>query len=167
MKLVEIAKNATSILKEAGEKGINNIELAEKLQIPRRRVYDIIAILRAAGLVELQKEKGGTRVSWGSIPTIEPPTPAPDVSKESEKLKDQISKLEKENEDLKDKIKRLQKDLSKGDVAKTSEKKLFDTTGIVVRAAKSLKITGVETSGIEVSITVNGKGILVEPLSDD
>ena len=101
MKLVELAKKATNILKDAGEKGINNIELAEKLEMPRRRVYDIIAILRATGLVESKREKGGTRVFWASIPSIESTAPSPEKTKDIEKLESDNAKLKDENKEEK------------------------------------------------------------------
>ena len=167
MKLVELAKKATDILQDAGEKGINNIELAEKLQMPRRRVYDIIAILRATGLVESKREKGGTRVFWASIPSIETPSAPPDKTKDTEKLESDNAKLKDENKELKEKIKRLREDLSKGGVKKTSAKQMFDSEGIIIRAAKSLKITEVLSSGIEVTIKASGKGLIVEPISED
>jgi len=167
MKLVDLSKKAVTILKEAGEKGINNIELAEKLQMPRRRVYDIIAILRAADLVESKREKGGTRIFWKTIPSIELSIAPVNDTKTLEKQKVEVSKLEKENNELKEKIKRLREDLSKGDTKKTSGKQLFEVPEVAIRAAKSLKITEVVSAGIEVIIKVNGKGIVVEPIFKD
>ena len=167
MKLVELAKQATNLLQDAGEKGVINIELAEKLQMPRRRVYDIIAILKAAGLVESKREKGGTRIFWISIPSIEAAAPTPVDTKATDKLKSEVTSLKEENSDLKEKVKQLQKDLSKGGVEKISGKKLFDSSGIVIRADKSLKITEVVSSGIEVTIKASGKGIIIEPISED
>ncbi len=167
MKLVDLAKRAITILKEAGEKGINNIELAEKLQMTRRRVYDIIAILRATELIESKREKGGTRIFWKTLPTIETMTSPKNDTKAQEKHQAEITKLEKEKSELKEKIKRIREDISKGSPKKTSDKQLFEATSIAVRAAKSLKITEVVNAGIEVLIKVNGEGILVEPVSED
>ncbi|NVM53517.1 MAG: hypothetical protein HWN66_07410 [Candidatus Helarchaeota archaeon] len=167
MKLVELAKRATKILQETGEKGINNIELAEKLQVPRRRIYDIIAIFRAVGLVEAKREKGGTRLMWSTISTIESAAAPASDTKSDEKLKAAKTKLEKENDELKEKIKRLREDSSKSEPKKISEKKLFNSTKVAIRAAKSLKITEVISSGIEVIIKASGKGIIVEPGSED
>ena len=167
MKLVELAKKAVKILQDAGEKGINNIELAEKLQMPRRRVYDIIAILRSTDLIEFKREKGGTRVFWSTIPNIESAPVPSDNSKELEKQKVEIKKLEAENTDLKEKIKRLREDQSKEGPKKTSQKHQFDASEVAIRAAKSLKITEVVSSGIEVIIKASGKGIVVEPTSKD
>ena len=167
MKLVDLSKKAVTILKEAGEKGINNIEPAEKLQMPRRRVYDIIAILRATELVESKREKGGTRIFWKTIPSIELSTAPVNDTKALEKQKAEVSKLEKENNELKGKIKRLRADLSKGGTKKTSEKQFFEVPEVAIRAAKALKITEVTQSVIEVIIKVNGNGIVVEPISKD
>ncbi len=36
MKLVDLAKKAISLLQEAADKGYNNIDLAQKLHMPRR-----------------------------------------------------------------------------------------------------------------------------------
>ncbi|TFG04815.1 MAG: hypothetical protein EU536_03720 [Promethearchaeota archaeon] len=165
MKLVDLSRKAVSLLKDAGEKGINKIELAEKLKVPRRRVYDIIAILRSTELIEYKREKGGTTIFWKSIPSIESLSVPVDPSANIEQQKSEISKLERENADLKDKIKRMREDLAKGTSEKTTKKQQFDTSEIAVRAAKSLKISEVVSSGIEVIIKANGKGIIVEPKS--
>ncbi|MHA1265627.1 MAG: hypothetical protein ACTSRS_10365 [Candidatus Helarchaeota archaeon] len=167
MKLIDLSRNTLKILQEAGEKGINYIELADKLTVPRRRIYDIIAILRATDLIEVNREKGGTRVFWKTLPDIEQAPSIADDTKLAEKYKAELTKLEKENSELKERIKHLHEDLSKGS-PKTVEKKLqFDTNEIAVRAAKSLKITEVVSSGIEVIIKASGKGIIVEPLSKE
>jgi transcription factor E2F3 len=166
MKLTDLSKKAINYLKDAGDKGINNIELAESLQMPRRRVYDVIAILKAAGLVESRREKGGTLVLWAT-PATESANVSSNGTKEIEKLKAENSKIIEENEDLKEKIKRLREDSSKEEPKRISEKKVFDTTGIIVRAAKSLKINEVVSSGIQVVIKASGKGIIIEPISEN
>jgi len=167
MKLVELSRKAIGYLKDAGEKGINNVELAEKLQIPRRRVYDIIAILKAAGLVDSKREKGETLVLWGCQADDESPSMQSTGTEEIEKLRDQNSKLMEKNEELKEKIKHLRESSTKEELTRTSEKKLFEASGIIVRAGKSLKINQVINSGIQVVVKVNGKGIIVEPISAD
>ncbi|MFX1519299.1 MAG: hypothetical protein ACFFCD_05215 [Promethearchaeota archaeon] len=76
MKLFELAKQTIEILKSAGEEGIINLELAKELDMPRRRIYDIIAILKAAELIKTTREKNGTKVAWidpsSNIPEIAP-----------------------------------------------------------------------------------------------
>ncbi len=64
MKLKEIAARAIEIIKQRGEEGINNAELAEIIGTPKRRVYDVIAILKAANLITTEREGGGTRIFW-------------------------------------------------------------------------------------------------------
>ena len=67
MKLLECTKKAINFLKEAGETGYNNFELVEKTKMKRRRVYDIIAILKAAGLIEAKRGRKGTRIIWREL----------------------------------------------------------------------------------------------------
>jgi hypothetical protein len=64
LKLFELAKQTIDILKSAGEEGVINLELAKELDMPRRRIYDIIAILKAAELIRTTREKNGTKVTW-------------------------------------------------------------------------------------------------------
>ena len=64
LKLFELAKQTIEILRSAGEEGIINLELAKELEMPRRRIYDIIAILKAAKLITTTREKNGTKVTW-------------------------------------------------------------------------------------------------------
>ena len=64
LKLFELAKQTIEILKSAGEEGIINLELAKELEMPRRRIYDIIAILKAAELIATTRETNGTKVTW-------------------------------------------------------------------------------------------------------
>ena len=167
MKLFDISEKAIKLLQESGEKGLNNIELAEKLQIARRRVYDIVTILKSADLLESKREKGGTRIFWKSIPSIDSVSQASADDKASKKMESELSKLREENSDLKEKIKKIRADLSKGGVEKTSKKALFETDTLIIRADKSLKITEVVSSGIEVTIKASGKGIIVEPHSKE
>ncbi|MHA1385977.1 MAG: hypothetical protein ACTSR3_19665, partial [Candidatus Helarchaeota archaeon] len=113
MKLVELANKAIMLLKEAGDKGYNNIELAQKLHMPRRRVYDIIAILRAAGLVEAKREKGGTRINWRGIDGSTEPIisgESPELDEKIKKLSSDKAKLEAQIEELKEKIQKLKED---------------------------------------------------------
>jgi len=72
LKLFELAKHAIELIKSAGEEGIINLELAKELEMPRRRIYDIIAILKAAKLVKTTREKKGTMVTWIGSSSIIP-----------------------------------------------------------------------------------------------
>jgi predicted transcriptional regulator len=64
MKLKDIASKAITIIKERGTEGVNNAELAEIINTPKRRVYDVIAILRAANLITTERSGAGTRIYW-------------------------------------------------------------------------------------------------------
>ncbi len=64
MKLKEIAAHAIEIIKQRGTEGINNAELAKIVGTPKRRVYDVIAILKAANLITTERDGAGTRIYW-------------------------------------------------------------------------------------------------------
>jgi len=64
MRLIEITRKVVEILKEAGDQGYLSLELAQKLKIPQRRIYDIIAVLKALDLIKTIREKRGTRIIW-------------------------------------------------------------------------------------------------------
>jgi hypothetical protein len=64
VQLETIAERSISALKEYGAEGITSSVLAEELRIPRRRIYDIIAVLRAAGLIHTKRESKGTKIRW-------------------------------------------------------------------------------------------------------
>lgn len=66
MKLEEAARKAIELLREAGDTGIYNTELAQKLKVPKRRIYDIVNPLKPLGLVEIKKERGKTKVYWSA-----------------------------------------------------------------------------------------------------
>ncbi|MHA1722017.1 MAG: hypothetical protein ACTSXW_02970 [Candidatus Baldrarchaeia archaeon] len=64
MHLRDMAKEAIEILQKAGEEGCLVLELAYKLGVSRRRIYDIVAVLKAADLITTKREKHGTRIIW-------------------------------------------------------------------------------------------------------
>lgn len=64
MRLEDMAQKAIGILKEYGNEGILTAELAKILHIPKRRVYDVLAILKAADLVSTKRKKQGTTLFW-------------------------------------------------------------------------------------------------------
>jgi len=81
MKLKEIAQEAIKLLKEAGNDGINNAELAATIGTPKRRVYDVIAILKAADLIRTERSGAGTHLYWVSTEN-----PSSDIENEFQKL---------------------------------------------------------------------------------
>ena len=64
MKLNEIASKSIEILKSRGLAGISNVELAELIGTTKRRVYDVIAILKAAELINSERASHGTHLIW-------------------------------------------------------------------------------------------------------
>ena len=72
MKLEEIARKSIDIIKERGEEGVSTSELAARLQVPKRRVYDVKAIMKAAGLINTSRDKHGTKLYW--VHTLEKST---------------------------------------------------------------------------------------------
>ena len=64
MKLEEIARRSIEIIKEGGTDGVGTAELAERLNVPKRRVYDVKAIMKAAGLITTTRDKNGTKMFW-------------------------------------------------------------------------------------------------------
>lgn len=64
MRLIEMTRKVVEILREAGEQGYLSPELAQKLKIPQRRIYDIVAVLKALDLIKTIRERRGTRIIW-------------------------------------------------------------------------------------------------------
>ena len=167
MKLVELANKAIFLLKEAGEKGYNNIELAQKLHMPRRRVYDIIAILRAAGLVEAKREKGGTRIKWKGADSgteILSVGESPELSNKVKKLTSAKENLEAQVEELKERIQKLKDEKISTKVEVSSTKTKFDVQKIIIRTVKTAKITKIQSSPIEIVLEADKAGFLIEPI---
>jgi NMD protein affecting ribosome stability and mRNA decay len=64
VKLEKLACEAIELLKKSGENGITNARLAISLKVPKRRIYDVVAILKAAQLITTFRNKEGTRLFW-------------------------------------------------------------------------------------------------------
>jgi len=64
MKLEKIAKKAIDIIQEAGDDGIGTAELAKALKVPKRRIYDVKAIMKAANLIDTSRDRTGTTLYW-------------------------------------------------------------------------------------------------------
>ncbi|MBD3227363.1 MAG: hypothetical protein GF329_04170 [Candidatus Lokiarchaeota archaeon] len=169
MKLIEIAKKSIEHLKNAGKEGINNIELAKSLDIPRRRIYDIIAILKAMDVIETQRETGGTRLIWKGtkIDYSEEEIDAEDGF--HVKLKEEMrerKKLEKENELLKSKIEELRGITGETpEIEPNTKVTKFPNKRIIIRSkSPSKKIKRVQSSKYQVFIEVDSPGLIVEPV---
>ena len=64
MKMEELTLQAIDLIKESGNEGVQPAWLAERFGVHKRRIYDLISILRPLGLIETKKDKGGTRIFW-------------------------------------------------------------------------------------------------------
>lgn len=162
MKLNEIASKAIQLLKEAKEEGIHNVKLAQMLGIPRRRIYDLIAVLKAANLIKIKKERGGSRLFW--IDSL------PDTSKRLESLTQYVGRLKTENDNLKLKIASLQQQLEQmkelqkiPSVAERSEKVKFNTNKLTIRALAPNRIKQVYSTGLDAVVESDKPGLLVIP----
>lgn len=64
MKLEEIARKSIEIIKAGGGEGVTTAELAKRLNVPKRRVYDVKAIMKAANLISTSRDRDGTKIFW-------------------------------------------------------------------------------------------------------
>lgn len=165
MKLVDLAIESVRVLKERGESGIRSDILAEILDTPKRRVYDVIAVLRAVGQVTTTRKFDGTIVTWidrtkGFIPReiLEDLKIQLDLeSSERKTLQVQVAELKEQVRISKTKLRRETL------AVETSNKTEFNTTQLRVRALSSNGVRRVEHSGIEVLIETHEPGMVVDP----
>jgi hypothetical protein len=165
LKLVELALESVRILKEAGEEGIKSDVLAQRLSTPKRRVYDVIAVLKALGQVDTSRKFDGTTIVWVDHSKDF-------VSKQShEELKVRLSQESEERKEfqvqvaeLKEQLRitrsKLRRDVQSIEMVNKTE---FLTTQLRVRALSSNGIKSVRNSGIEVLIETHESGMIVDP----
>ncbi|MFX0097352.1 MAG: hypothetical protein ACFE7E_06285 [Candidatus Hodarchaeota archaeon] len=163
MKLSEITQTAVNLLKEAKRDGLNNIRLAQLLEMPRRRVYDIIAVLRAANLISTKREKGGTRIVWNDFDREEMKKAIDRLSKQIESKNQENQKLLQKIGDLKRRIERLREGLGEEEEAISSRVK-FEASSLRISVGGTARIKRVFSTGLDVTITTEKEGvIIVEP----
>ncbi len=165
VKLVELAERAIGILQESGDKGIRTDELADRLDTPKRRVYDIVAILKALNQVTTKRKFDGTTVKWidkskDYIPRAEHEATLfklEEVSTERKQLVVDVAELKEKLRTTKTKLRR--------DVQATesADKTEFNTSHLCVRALSSSGIKRVRNSGFEVIIETHEPGMLADP----
>lgn len=156
MRLMEMTKRAVEILQRAGEHGCLNMELAYKLGVSRRRIYDIIAVLRAVDLIKTIKERRGTRIIWK--------TPL-HFQEEKERLLQEYRKLKKEKNSLEKQLSILEEQLEalrEKKIIQTSETVKFNVRKIRIKSELGfLKISG---RGMEAVVESSRPGIIIQPL---
>jgi hypothetical protein len=165
VKLVDLARDAVNVLQERGEEGIRSDILAATLNTPKRRVYDVIAVLKALGQVTTTRKFDGTIVTWVDKTKDYIPRQSHDdlkvlmeqESSERKKLQVQVAELKEQVRISKSKLRR------ETQAVETSDKTEFNTTQIRVRALSSNGVKRVEHSGIEVLIETHEPGMVVDP----
>ncbi|MFW9847151.1 MAG: hypothetical protein ACFFD6_10410 [Candidatus Thorarchaeota archaeon] len=165
MKLVELAEIAIRMLKDSGEEGIRSDVLAEDLDTPKRRIYDVIAVLKALGQVSTKRRFDGTTVTW-----IDRSNDFVSRS-QFDDIKEKFEEADKERIDLQLQVVQLKEQLRitktklrrDGKSVEASDRTEFDTTQLRVRALSHAGIKKVSNSGIEVLIESHEPGIVVDP----
>ena len=165
MKLVNLAEESVRVLKESGEVGIRSDILAERLNTPKRRVYDIIAVLKALGQVDTTRKFDGTVVKWidsarDFVPRETHATLKTQLDLESSERKN----LQVQVAELKEQVRISKIKLRRETLAvEISDKTEFNTTQLRVRALSSNGIKSVKHSGVEVRIETHEGGMIVDP----
>ena len=165
MKLVDLAKESVRVLRDCGEEGIRSDILAEQLNTPKRRVYDVIAVLKALGQVSTIRKFDGTIVKWVDKEKNFVPREAhlmlkshlEQESSERKKLQVQVAELKEQVRISKIKLRR------ESTAVEISDKTEFNTTQLRVRALSSNGIKSVKHSGVEVRIETHEAGMVVDP----
>ena len=165
MKLVDLAKESVRVLKECGDTGIRSDILAEQLDTPKRRVYDIIAVLKALDQVSTTRKFDGTIVKW--IDKSRDFVPREDYSE----LKTQLDQESGERKNLQVQVAELKEQVRISKIklrretaaVETTDKTEFNTTQLRVRALSSNGIKSVKHSGVEVKIETHEAGMVVDP----
>ncbi|RDE13863.1 MAG: hypothetical protein C4K48_07570 [Candidatus Thorarchaeota archaeon] len=165
LKLVELALESVRILKDAGEAGIKSDILAQRLNTPKRRVYDVIAVLKALGQVDTSRKFDGTTIVWidhskDFIPKQNHEELRVRLNQESEERKQFQVQVAELKEQLRITKSKLRRDVQAIEMANKTE---FLTTQLRVRALSSNGIKKVEHSGIEVLIETHESGMVVDP----
>ncbi len=165
LKLLELALESVRILKEAGEEGIKSDVLARRLDTPKRRVYDVVAVLKALGQVDTSRKFDGTTIVWIDhskefVPKLSFEELRLRLTQESEERKQFQVQVAELKEQLRITRSKLRRDVQAVEMANKTE---FLTTQLRVRALSSNGIKRVEHSGIEVLIETHESGMVVDP----
>jgi len=165
VKLVELARKSVSILKESGEEGIRSDELAEMLGVPKRRVYDVVAVLRSLDQVETRRRFNGTTVTWidrskSFVKKTEYDILKGKLDEESLARRDLQTQLAETKEQLRITRSKLRLDVQ---AVASADKTEFNTTHLRIRALSSRGFKRVTDSGLEAILETYEPGIVVDP----
>ncbi len=165
VKLVELARTSVTILMERGEDGIRSDELAQLLGVPKRRVYDVVAVLRSLNQVETKRRFNGTTVTWidkskDFVPRTEYTELKTRLSEESIERRDLQTQLAETKEALRITRSKLRMDVQAVECADKTE---FNTTYLRIRSLSSRGFKRVTDSGLEAIVETYEPGIVVDP----
>ena len=135
------------------------------LESPKRRVYDVIAILRALGLVTTKRKSDGTTLTWidRSLENVQ--------RSEYEAVKTKLNEATAVKNDLQVQVAELKEQLRltklkirrESQTVETTQKTEFDTTQLRVRSSSRMGFKRVTDSGMEVVIESHDPGMTVDP----
>ncbi len=165
VKLVELAKESIRLLKASGTEGVRSDILADMLNAPKRRVYDVIAILNALDLVATKRRFDGTTVTWiDRTKDYIPKADYADLKLRLETEHSQRRELQVQVAELKEQVRmtrsKLRRELRTVETLARTE---FNTTHLTVRALSSNGFKKVKDSGMEVLIETHEPGMTVDP----
>ncbi|MHA1960947.1 MAG: hypothetical protein ACW99U_11990 [Candidatus Thorarchaeota archaeon] len=165
MRLVELSGKLVSILKETYPEGIRNDVIGEMLDVPKRRVYDVIAVLKSLDMVTTSRRYDGTTVTWIDRSEAFVPRAEYDAIKENlEEVNLARKDLQVQVAELKESL-RMTKTKLRTDVPtiEATDRMVFHTTQLRIRPLSSNGIKRVRDSGVEVLIETSEAGMLVDP----
>lgn len=165
MKLIDLAEQSIKLLKDSGDAGIRSDVLAGELDTPKRRIYDVIAVLKAVGLVRTQRRFDGTLVTWidKSKDYVHK-----DIHSELKSLLKQENETRKELQvqvaELKEQL-RIARSKLRREVhsVETADRTEFNSSQLRIRTLSSNGFKRVSDSGMEVLVETHEPGIIVDP----
>jgi hypothetical protein len=165
LKLVHLAQKSIRLIEEAGPQGVRSDVIAQMLDSPKRRVYDIVAILKALGLVTTKRKSDGTTLMWidrsadyvGRSDYEEAKARLTEATAMKNDLQVQVAELKEEVRLARLKLRR------EVQTVETAQKTEFDTTQLRVRALSRMGFKKVTDSGMEVVIETHNPGMMVDP----
>ncbi|UCE09654.1 MAG: hypothetical protein JSW61_11860 [Candidatus Thorarchaeota archaeon] len=165
MKLVDLSRELIRVLKETYPAGKRSDVIAKDLGVPKRRVYDVIAVLKSLDMVRTSRRYDGTTVTW--IDRSEDFVSRADYDAIRMNL-DEVNVARKDLQvqvaELKESL-RVTKTKLRTDVptVEASDRMVFHTTQLRIRPLSSNGIKRVRDSGMEVLVETNEAGMLVDP----
>jgi hypothetical protein len=169
VKLFNLAGEAIRLLKERGSEGIRSDELAEILGTPKRRIYDVIAILKALDGVNTVRRYNGTTIYWiDRFKDYVSRESYDDIKKQLESEQEIRKNLQVEAAELKESVRMLKSKLSRDvGAVEAVERTEFNTRQIKVRPLSRNGFKSVKDSGMEVVIETDEPGMIVDPTEEE